>query len=330
MSEHPRDFFDVVPAPEAETAFLDALERGRLHHAWLLTGAEGRGKATFAYRAARRLLGAAPDPSRGPLGARPDDAASRLVTAQAHPDLMVLERAVEGGKVKKSISVDQARDLPEFFAKSPSVARWRVAIVDAADDLNPNAANALLKILEEPPERGVVFLIAHAPGRLLPTIRSRCRRLNFPAWDEARLEHLVRDRLGATDEAARAAAAMAQGSPGLALALAGETAAEMDRLARRWIAEGPRDAAEPIAISDGFRRGDGAAKFDMLFDRLQAAARERAVGAPGQSGIRWAELWTRLGEIPDQVAGLNLDRAEALAVALGEIDKARQMSGRAA
>ena len=176
----------------------------------------------------------------------------------------------------------------------------------------------------------MVFLVAHAPGRLLPTIRSRCRRLNFPAWDEARLEHLVRDRLGATDEAARAAAAMAQGSPGLALALAGEQAAEMDRLARRWISEGPRDAAEPIAISDGFRRGDGAAKFDMLFDRLQAAARERAVGASGQSGIRWAELWTRLGEIPDKVAGLNLDRAEALAVALGEIDKARQMSGRAA
>ncbi len=330
MSEHPRETFDVVPSLEAETALLDALSRGRLHHAWLLTGAEGRGKATFAYRAARRLLGAVADPSRGPLGSRPDDPTSRLIAARAHPDLMILERAVEGGKAKKSISVDQARDLPEFFAKSPSVARWRVAIVDAADDLNPNAANALLKILEEPPVRGVLFLVAHAPGRLLPTIRSRCRQLNFPAWGEARLESLVRDRLGATEESARAAAAMAQGSPGLALALAGEQAGEMDRLARRWIAEGPRDAAETIAVSDGFRRGDGPAKFDMLFDRLQAATRERAAAASDHYGVRWAELWTRLGEISDQVAGLNLDRAEALAVAVAEIDKVRRIIGSAA
>ncbi|WP_374274230.1 DNA polymerase III subunit delta' [Brevundimonas sp.] len=329
MSEHPRDAFDTVPAPEAEAAFLDALDRGRLHHAWLLTGAQGRGKATFAFRAARRLLGARPAPQRGPLGARPDDPVSRLVTAQSHPDLMVLERAIEGGKVKKSISVDQARELPEFFSMSPSVAAWRVAIVDAADDLNPNAANALLKILEEPPEKGVVFLVSHAPGRLLPTIRSRCRRLAFPAWTEDRLFDLVRDRLGATEEAARAAAAMAQGSPGQALALAGAAASELDQLARRWIAEGPRDAAETISLADSFRKGDGAQRFDMLFDRLRAAAREQAVAA-GQGGVRWAELWSRLGELPDQVAGLNLDRGEALAVAVSEIERARRQSGRAA
>ena len=124
MSEdHPRDRFDLVPDVEAEAAFLDAWERGRLHHAWLLCGVEGTGKATFAYRAARRLMGAAADPVRGPLGARRDDPVSRLISAQAHPDLLVLERAVEGGKVKKSISVDQARELPEFFSKIPSQAR---------------------------------------------------------------------------------------------------------------------------------------------------------------------------------------------------------------
>ncbi|HAC01377.1 MAG TPA: DNA polymerase III subunit delta', partial [Brevundimonas sp.] len=152
MSEHPRDRFDLIADLKAEEAFLDALDRGRLHHAWLLCGVEGSGKASFAYRAARRLLGAAPDPSRGPLGAAPHDPVSRLVSAQSHPDLLVLERLIEGGKQKKSISVEQARDLPEFFAKSPSQARHRVAIIDAADDLNVNAANALLKILEEPPE----------------------------------------------------------------------------------------------------------------------------------------------------------------------------------
>ena len=185
MSEHPRDRFDLVPDVAAEEAFLDALNRGRLHHAWLLCGVEGSGKATFAYRAARRLLGAAPDPARGPLGAAPYDPVSQLVSAQSHPDLLVLERLVEGGKQKKTISVDQARDLPGFFAKSPSQAQYRVAIIDAADDLNVNAANALLKILEEPPERGVLLLATHAPGRLLATIRSRCRRLSFPIWPSA-------------------------------------------------------------------------------------------------------------------------------------------------
>jgi hypothetical protein len=157
VSEHARDRFDLVPDAAAEVAFLDAFGKDRLHHAWLLCGPEGSGKATFAFRAARRLLGAAPDPSRGPLGTSPDDPVARLVTARSHPDLLVLERAVEGGKTKKSISVDQARELPEFFSKSPSQARYRVAIIDAADDLNLNAANALLKVLEEPPERGVLF-----------------------------------------------------------------------------------------------------------------------------------------------------------------------------
>ena len=164
MSEHPRDRFDLQPSIDAEAAFEDARQRGRLHHAWLLCGPEGVGKATFAYRAARRLLGAAPDPSRGLLGTRPDDPVSRLISAQSHPDLLVLERLVENGKVKKSISVDQARDLPEFFSKSPSQASARVAIVDAADDLNLNAANALLKVLEEPPEHGVLLLVTHCAG----------------------------------------------------------------------------------------------------------------------------------------------------------------------
>ncbi|MEC8533982.1 MAG: DNA polymerase III subunit delta', partial [Pseudomonadota bacterium] len=235
MSEdHPRDRFDLVPDAAAEAAFLDAWERGRLHHAWLLCGVEGTGKATFAYRAARRLLGAAADPGRGPLGARRDDPVSRLISAQSHPDLLVLERMVEGGKTKKSISVDQSRDLPEFFSKSPSQAQHRVAIIDAADDLNLNAANALLKVLEEPPERGVLFLVTHAPGRLLATIRSRCRRLSFPIWSQERLETLVRNRTGAEPEEAEHAAAMAGGSPGAALALASGATFEMDQLARRW------------------------------------------------------------------------------------------------
>ncbi|MFZ4164136.1 DNA polymerase III subunit delta' [Brevundimonas sp. NPDC058933] len=323
MSEHPRDRFDLVPDVAAEEAFLDALNRGRLHHAWLLCGVEGSGKATFAYRAARRLLGAAPDPARGPLGASPYDPVSQLVSAQSHPDLLVLERLVEGGKQKKTISVDQARDLPGFFAKSPSQAQYRVAIIDAADDLNVNAANALLKILEEPPERGVLFLATHAPGRLLATIRSRCRRLSFPIWTPDQLETLVRNRTGAEPDDARLAADMAGGSPGAALALSSGTMQEVDALARSWVFGAAVDRAEQLAVADGFRGAEGQIRFESLMDRLIAAVKARALEAPAGQGARWAELWARLAELPDRTAAINLDRADVLAGALADIARTK-------
>ena len=325
MSEHPRDRFDLVPDVAAEEAFLDSLNRGRLHHAWLLCGVEGGGKATFAYRAARRLLGAAPDPSRGPLGAAPYDPVSQLVSAQSHPDLLVMERLVEGGKQKKTISVDQARDLPGFFAKSPSQADYRVAIIDAADDLNVNAANALLKILEEPPERGVLLLVTHAPGRLLATIRSRCRRLSFPIWTPDQLETLVRNRTGVDPDDARLAADMAGGSPGAALALASGAMQEVDALARNWVFGEAVDRAEQLAVADGFRGVEGQARFEALMDRLIAAVKARALEAPAGQGARWAELWTRLAEVPDRTAAINLDRADVLAGALADIARTKAL-----
>jgi DNA polymerase-3 subunit delta' len=324
VTVEPKDRFDLIPSPDAERAFLDALDRGRLHHAWLLCGPEGLGKATFAYRAARRLLGAAPDETRGPLGAAPGDPVSQLVSARSHPDLMVLERLSEGSRVKKSISVDQARDLPEFFSKSPSRAAWRVAIVDAADDLNPNAANALLKTLEEPPERGVLFLVSHAPGRLLATIRSRCRRLSFAPWDEEVVATLVARQTDLGGEEAARIAGMARGSPGAALALATEANLAMDRLARRWVDEPELDRAEQMAISDTFRGADGQWRFEALMDRLSAAVKARALDAG--DGAAWAELWTRLSELPDRTAAVNLDRADVLSGALADLARVKAMS----
>ncbi|WP_428149141.1 DNA polymerase III subunit delta' [Brevundimonas sp.] len=326
MSEHPRDRFDLVPSPEAETAFLDALDRGRLHHAWMVCGPEGLGKATFAYRAARRLLGAAPDPARGPLGARPSDPVSQLITAQSHPDLLVLERLVDGGKTKKSISVDQARDLPEFFSKSPSRADYRVAIIDAADDLNLNAANALLKVLEEPPERGVLFLVTHAPGRLLATIRSRCRRLTFQPWPEPEVAGLLARQTELDRDEAVRIAGMARGSPGAALSLATAANLELDRLARRWVDEGPVDRAEALSLADGFRGAEGQARFEALLDRLAAAVKARSLAQSGQ-GAAWADLWTRLTEAPERAAAINLDKGDLLAGALADLARVKRMAG---
>lgn len=325
MSEHARDRFDLIPDAAAEAAFLDAQSRGRLHHAWLLCGVEGSGKATFAYRAARRLLGATPDPSRGPLGTRPDDPVARLISAQSHPDLLVLERLVEGGKVKKSISVDQARDLPEFFSKSPSQAQARVAIIDAADDLNLNAANALLKVLEEPPESGVLLLVTHAPGRLLATIRSRCRRLAFPVWPEHALEELVRNRTGVPSAEAARIAGMAAGSPGQALALASGATLEADQLAQDWVNAEAVDRAEAMAVADKFRGVEGQDRFETLMERLIAAVKVRALNE-GKGGARWAELWSRMAELPDRTAAINLDRADVLAGALADLHRTKMQA----
>jgi len=324
MTVLPKDRFDLVPSVEAERSFLDAFDRGRLHHAWLLCGPEGLGKSTFAYRAARRLLGAQADETRGPLGTRPNDPVSQLVSAQSHPDLVVLERLSDGGKTRKSISVDQARELPEFFSKSPSQADYRVAIVDTADDLNPNAANALLKILEEPPERGVMLLVTHAPGRLLATIRSRCRRLTFAPWTDQAVAILVSRQTDLEGDEAMRIAGMARGSPGAALTLATEASLTLDQLARRWVEDPALDRAEQMAMSDTFRGAEGPVRFEALMDRLTAAVKARSLGAT--DGVVWADLWTRLSELPDRTVAINLDRADVLSGALADLARVKAMS----
>ena len=295
MSEeiHPRDRLDAPYLDTQETAFEAAMARGRLHHAWLLTGPPGAGKAAFAYRAARRLLGAKPDPRHGRLGVAADDPVMRLMTAGSHPDFIALEREGEGGALKRNISVEQARRLPEFFSKAPAMGPYRVAIIDAADDLNVNAANAVLKTLEEPSGRGVIFLVSHAPGRLLPTIRSRCRRLVFEGPERV-------DKITSVD-------------PSLDAVLA--------RLPTL-------DPAQVQAIGDGMRGAAGAERFAGLIHGLAARARTAALEGGTDGGEGWAGAWTRLSALPEMVEGLNLDRADALFTALQAMRTATIASGR--
>ena len=318
--EGPRGQYHALKDERPEHAFLDAYERGRLHHAWMLTGPEGLGKATFAYRAARRLLGARPDPARGLLGSDPTDRVCRLVEQDAHPDLLVLERRTEGGKLRKSISVEEARGLPEFFSKSPSMASWRVAIIDAADDLNISSANALLKTLEEPPERGVLFLVTHSPAKLLVTIRSRCRRLAFKPWPVEAVSSLMERRLGLPPGDARALALMSSGSPGRALQLADQGALEIDATARALVLGDAPDDAEILRFADGLRGGEGQVRLELLFARLAQAVRERAEVERPEA---WGTVWDRLIRTPGEAASLNLDRADVLFSALADIRKAR-------
>ena len=328
MSEalHARDAFDLQGAEASERAWLEAVGRGRLHHAWLLTGPEGLGKATFAYRAARRLLGARPDPSRGLLGASPDDPVSRLVSSRSHPDLLVLERMGEDGKPRRTIPVDETRRLPEFFSKAPGLADWRVAIIDAADDLASSAANAVLKTLEEPPERGVLLLVAHAPGRLLPTIRSRCRRLGFAPWPVQAVADFLRSRTELSTDEARRLAELSGGAPGRALVLAQQGALELDRAAGELVAGFPGlDQGALMALTDRFRRGEGAALFGLFVSLLSEHVRIAAARAAEQgnaSASRIAAGWDRLAALPGEVEALNLDRADALWTTTAELRRA--------
>lgn len=323
---HPREVFELEAHEAAETAFGASRDRGRLHHAWLLTGPEGVGKATFAYRAARRLLGAPAAPAYGVLGADPQHPVSRQVIARSHPDLLVLERIGEDGKPRKAIPVDEARRLSEFFSKSPASAPHRVAIVDAADDLNINAANALLKTLEEPPPRGVLLMVSHSPGRLLATIRSRCRRLAFSALPLDSAAAFVRRRADVNAEEALRLASMAQGAPGRALALAAAGAIAVDDAARSLLAELPQlDEGLALSLADRFRGGEGLAQFNLLFERLAERVHAQTTHLAGEGAAaldRWAQAWETLQRLPREVEALNLDRTDALFTALTELRQA--------
>ncbi len=175
----PRATHVLLGQAEAEREFLHAFDTGRPAHAWLITGRQGIGKATLAFRLARTILsGDAPDAHD------PEAALFRRVAAGGHADLLVVERAVDekSGKRRAEITVDDVRGVREFLSKTPAEGGWRVVVIDSADQMNTNAANAVLKILEEPPSRAMLLLLAHNPGRLLPTIISRCRRLPGKPW----------------------------------------------------------------------------------------------------------------------------------------------------
>lgn len=227
---HPRETHRLIGQSKAEASFLEAYTSGRLHHAWLVTGPRGVGKATVAWKLARFLLaepaqdgpsmfGDATPPTT--LDVSEDHPVAHRLLALSEPRLFLLRRAWDdkAKKLKSVITVDEARKLRNFFALSAADGGRRVVIVDTADEMNPNAANALLKLLEEPPERTTMFLISHQPSRLLPTIRSRCRELRCHPLSPADMGDALANAGSSHSDTPIQLAALAGGSVGEALRL---------------------------------------------------------------------------------------------------------------
>ncbi len=310
---HPRETYAYVGHEAQEETLANGLASGRMHHAWLIAGAKGLGKATLAYRFARIALGAKRAGPR-PLDVDPEDPVARRVAAQSHPDLFVLRRGLnDRGRPRREIAVDDARELGRFFSLAPSEGGMRVAIIDAVDDLNTNSANAILKTLEEPPPRSVLLLVCHAPGAILPTIRSRCRRLALRPLSDAQ----VAEALGEQDDAL---IALAKGRPGRAISLKAQGldagAARLDR-AQAAVTSG--SAGPVLTLLYDQRRGE---PFERLAGVLELAEEwARAAGAE-EGGEPWAEAWSQLETLRSEAEGLDMDPRHALARAIGVLDRA--------
>jgi len=337
----------------SENILMEAARSGRMHHAWLLTGPKGIGKATLAHRFSRWLLAGRAEaaPQDGLFGAEtgpedglwldPADPLFQRIAAGGHADLLTLQRELDesGKRLRGEIVATDVRKVAGFLSLTAAEGGWRVVVIDGAEDMNRHAANALLKMLEEPPPKTVLLLVSHAPGRLLATIRSRCRKLVLGPLVDAVVAGLLQDhRPDLSGEEVKLLAAMGEGSIGRALSLsdAGGVALYGDML--DLIATLPKtDTARLHGVTDAIARSrsdNGAyAAFDVFTDLLgwwiARLVRARATGvtppelAPGEGEViarlsaignldQWVEVWEKITRLFRRTASVNLDRKQVL------------------
>ena len=309
----------IVGQDRAVGQFLDAWQARRLHHAWLLAGPRGVGKASFARAASCRVLADAAGPVAGEgLDVPADHRISHLLAARSHPDFRMLERLEnpKTGTLSRNISVDQVRGLADLIGTTPSLSAWRAVVIDAADDLEASAANALLKMLEEPPANTVFFLVAHAPGRLLPTIRSRCRRLEFERLDDDTMTSLLNQLI--PNENSPELRRFVAGSPGRALQSAALDLAPLEADARAMMAEGDPDNARRSRLASALSGKAQAERYAAFLDLVPSLIAREARAADEPRRSRALDAYARARYTVALAPRLSLDPA-ATAFELGGI-----------
>lgn len=318
---HPRETSRLFGHREAEAALLTAYRSGRIPHAWLIGGPQGIGKATLAYRMARFVL-AHGQPLAGAvqraedLAIDPDDAVARQVAAGSHGGLLTLERtANDRGVMRTVITVDETRETIGFFGSTAAAEGWRVCVVDTVDELNPNAANALLKILEEPPQQSLFLLVSHAPARVLATIQSRCRKLRLrPLATDDVIAAAASADLDPNDPALREAAVASEGSVARALTLLGGDALKLQQRTAALLARLPQvDPRELHTLGDSLGSSDRvalAAFIDgidrWIAERLHADEANANQNLPRLA--RLAEVWEKIVRAARDTETYNLER----------------------
>ena len=357
----------IAPAPRtnpelhgheaAESALRHLFEAGRLPHALLLSGPRGIGKATLAFRFARFILangggegalgGLFGDTDANGLAIAPNSGTFRRVASGGHADLLTVERAYDPRRrrLRGEIIVENTREIGAFLRLTPAEGGWRVVTVDGADEMNRNAANALLKILEEPPRRALLLLVAHSPGRLLPTIRSRCRRFPLAPLPPAIVrELLLRYRPDLPEPQAEALTALSAGSIGRALDLAAAGGVELyDAVLALLSREAGIDQSALHAFADRLARGDAEEAYRAVEElvvqflaRVAGAAARGSGDAPPAaheslvlqrlgnraSAARWAELRDEIGRSFARTDALNLDKKQTILGAFFAIEDA--------
>lgn len=357
---------DAVGAPEpranpfftgheaASNAYLSAWSGGRLAHAWLIAGPRGIGKATLAYRMARFALSQSDgSPEADMFGTPPPKTLEmsathpifRRIVASGHSDFRAIERPwADAKQVKRKtiIPVDAVREIGTFLSMTPAEGAWRAVVIDAADEMNSNAANAVLKVLEEPPARALLFLVAHNADRLLPTIKSRCRRLDLRPLTTAQVQTLIgryRPDIKSTD--APLLAALSDGSIGRALELADEGGIQLFKDLIGLLQDAPSfNIAKLHALGDQAMKGDAFRTLTGLLSwwlaRMASLAAQSALTQtpeiiPGErsaaeklSGAAppdaWADVWGQVTHLAARTEAINLDKKRSLMAALMKVE----------
>jgi DNA polymerase III subunit delta' len=329
----PRETTVLFGHDEAERALLEAYKGGRIPHAWLIGGPPGIGKATLAFRLARFVM-AHPDPraaetqTADSLAIDPESPVARRIAAQAQGDLLVLERSIneQTGKLYTVIRVDDVRRTASFFGSTAGEGGWRIAIVDAVDDLQREGANALLKVLEEPPKRSLLLLISHAPGRELPTIRSRCRRLLLRPLETEDVGRALAAATGRNPSEAdvRRAAEASEGSVGRALGLLDATALALRQRVLELFAQLPNPDPRALhALGEAIGGSDPRtleAFMDLVNGWLSAQLAETSRGRAQMARV--AETWEKVNRAAREAEIYNLERKPLVFSVFGALAEA--------